>query len=61
MSDGLVSFVFAIGVTGFIYANVSRRVGNGGGTAKTAIIAAGLMFLASYIFLFTLMKYVLHF
>lgn len=58
MSTGFISFIFSLGVAGFIYSLVANRVGTGG--AKTASIAAGIIFVMAYIFLYTLMKYVLH-
>jgi hypothetical protein len=58
MSDGFVAFIFSLGIAGFIYANVARRVGNSNG--KTSAIAAAAIFVIAYTFIFTLMKYVLH-
>lgn len=57
MSNLLVAFFFGAGVAGWAYAQLARRSGNANpGSTYLAAAGAGLV---AFIFIFTLMKFVL--
>jgi hypothetical protein len=58
MSDGVIALVFAIGVGGWAYSQVERR--SGVSNVKTSSSAAAIAIVLSFIFLLSLMKYVIH-
>jgi hypothetical protein len=58
MSDGFIGFIFALGLSGFAYSKLARTTGNG--NVRNAITGAAIVFALGFIFLYTLMKYVLH-
>lgn len=58
MTDGFISFLFAIGVAGWVYAKLARRTG--GGNQQNAFIGAAAAGILGFIFFFTLLKFVLH-
>jgi len=58
MSDGVVSFVFAIGVAGWVYSQMERRAGVS--NTQTNAVAAGIGGLLAFLLLFTFTKFVLH-
>jgi hypothetical protein len=57
MSDFLVALFFGAGVGGWAYAQLARRSGNA--NPASTIVAAGFAALLAFVFVFTLMKFVL--
>lgn len=54
----MYSFFFALGVSGFAYTKMGRRVGYG--NAQSVWVLVGIAFAISLIFFYTLTTYVLH-
>lgn len=59
MSNALLSVFIAAGVAGFAYTKLGRRVGYGNSQQVWIIVAVA--FVLSYLFVFTFLKFVLHF
>lgn len=59
MKSGLISFLFAIGASAWIYSQLSRRAGVG--NEKEAFIGAAGAFVLVFLFFFVTLKYVLNF
>lgn len=59
MSNAFLSLFIAAGVAGFAYSKLGRRVGYGNNREVVTIVAVA--FVLSYIFVFTFLKFVLHF
>ncbi|HVS58436.1 MAG TPA: hypothetical protein VHD60_01705 [Candidatus Saccharimonadales bacterium] len=58
MGDGVVAFMFGLGVAGWSYGKLIRRTGEG--DAKTTLMACAVIFAACFLFLYSLLKWVLH-
>jgi hypothetical protein len=58
MSGGVVSLVFAIGVAGWVYAQTEHR--SGVSNVKTSATAAAVAGVIAFIFLFSIVKFVIH-
>ena len=59
MSNWLIALFFAIGVTGWVYTKLVRS--NGNASPKQDIGGAALAGVIAFVFLFTLLKFVLNF
>jgi len=55
----LISFFFAVGVTGFVYAKLVKM--NGNPSVQRDLIGAGVAGVMIYIVVFTLLKFVFNF
>lgn len=55
----MIALFFGVGVAGFAYTKLARSTGNS--TPSTTFGGAALAGVLAFIFLFTLIKYVLHF
>lgn len=58
MSSFFVALVFGIGVSGWVYSQLSRRSGNA--NPSSTLMAAGGAGLVALIVLFTILKFMLH-
>ena len=58
MSGGIVALVFALGVAGWVYAQTERR--SGASNVKTSATAAAVGGVIAFIFLFSIVKFVIH-
>lgn len=56
---GLIAFLFAIGISGWTYSKMGRRVGTGNSAAITKIVV--VTFIITFIVVFTLLKFALGF
>jgi len=59
MSDVILALVFAIGVGGWLFFTLNGRTGDANASGNLA--AGGIAAVVTFIFIFTLLKYVLHF
>lgn len=53
MSNGLIAFMFAAGLAGWVYSKIHRQTGGNTQSALTVAAAAGLI---GFIFFFTLLR-----
>ena len=54
-SNGMVAFLFAVGVSGWIYAKTMRTTGN---NTKNALTVAGIVAVIAFIFMLLLLDMV---
>jgi len=59
MSSWLTSFLFAVGVTGFVYVKLARATGNP--TPRQNLASAAIAGALTFIVILTLLKYVFNF
>jgi biotin transporter BioY len=59
LSSGLVAFMFAIGVSGWVYSKMDRRLG--GANLKSVMTVTVIAFLVAFVVFFTILKYFLNF
>lgn len=58
MSDVLIAFITAAGVGAFVYSKMGPRLGYG--NVKNVWILVGVCFALVFLFMVTLLKYVIH-